>query len=162
MDTHIVDTDQKIFPVRRRTLRCKNLDGFIASFTGLEKYASPVLRSDAIMDIVGYLVEIYGDDRDGWTYAHQYIAGPRIRRFTIYRFPLEAQPDRLSVRTTKKEAVEDTGWFGVEPENEIMWMRVLETFLVEIAKKLLSSKEIHLRLGGPVKEKTVEGESAAN
>ncbi len=160
--TLIDDISNKIFPTRRRTIRRENLSGFIESFTGLKKYTSPGLRTDAIMDIVGYLVETQGDDREGWTYAHQYIAGPRIRRFTIYRFPLDAQPDRLSVRTTKKEVVEDTGWFGVEPENEIMWMRVLETFLIEIATKLLSSKEIHLRLDGPVKEKPVEGEPTGN
>lgn len=157
-----IDLNNKIFPTRTRSLSRKNLKNFIESFTGIRKYTSSTLRCAAIRDIVEWMVEHLGDDLDGYTYAHQYLGGPRLRRFTIWRFPLDPQPDRLSVRTNKKEVVEDTGWFGVEPDDEMMWTRVLETFLIEMANKLLSRKEIHFRLGGPVKEKPVESEPLDN
>lgn len=147
-------TDVK-FPARKRSLRTENLKDFIASYTGLARYASPNLHAEAIITVIEFIVESKGDDRDGYTYAHQFLSGPRLRRFAVVRFPLEARPDRLSVKTGKRETVEDTGWFGVEPENDTTWLKVLKTILIEIAKTLLSPEEIHLRLGGPVQEKPV-------
>lgn len=125
----------------------QSIDVVLSSYTNISRYPNDWSRLEAYIEMITYLVEIYGKNHNTYTYVVEKSYGVYLNRIDVSRFPIVIFPEEgmlPQIDLNRKETILSTGWMRIE-DHEI-WFSAVRSILADLFNFLVPIEERKKRL----------------